>query len=164
MGRRVGAIRWSARSGLLVGLVISLVANAVFIPAYVVSQQSDRPGTAVYDIRADIYNAAIDVRKYKATHQSHELDRAALWMEMAAGTVIGSRAFANFADMCDNLAGDLAYRKNVPQAIQVVEKMANLWPSSSRVLARDEASRQAFDERLQVLMAKLPQPGSTPLY
>lgn len=157
-------MRWSGRPGLLVVLAISLLANAVFIPAYVVSQQSARPGTAVYDTQAEVYNAALDLHRYKATHHVHELDRAALWMEMAAGTVIGSRAFGNFADMCDNLAGDLAYRKDVPQAIDIVEKMADLWPASNGVLAADEASVQAFDTRLQAIMAKLPEAGSTPLY
>lgn len=148
-----------ATKWLVIPGILSIIANVVFIPAYLTSRP--RPGATAYLIRGDLGLASQALKDYAHTHNTHQLQRAALWEEQAAGVAYGYQIHANdgvvggLGVSLDNLAGALLYHKHFAQAVSVAERLPGLWPLEE-AKNQDAASRTALDHQVHTLMQHVP--------
>lgn len=139
---------------LLSVLLLSLIANAIFIPSYFNLHSSSRKVTP--EILGLVHNANLSLQKYNNTHSATSLDHAVMNLLSASGQLQQYSNTANdgvageFGRMLGNLGGELVQQRNVKRDSQIVNRIDGEIPSA---LLNQAAINQAdFDNRVEMIL------------
>ncbi|MCF8568381.1 hypothetical protein LLE49_27055 [Alicyclobacillus tolerans] len=146
-------------------LLLSLIANAIFIPRYFNLHSSSRKVTP--EILGLVHNANLSLQKYNKTHSSSALDHAVMNLLSASGQLQQYGITANdgiagkFGLMLGNLGGELVQKRNVQRDSQIVDQIDSQIPST--LLNQGRINQANFDNRVEMILKQFP-PAQYHLY
>ncbi|QSO54273.1 hypothetical protein JZ785_11175 [Alicyclobacillus curvatus] len=140
-------------------LLLSLIANAIFIPKYLALHgASNKVNAAIWNA---VHEANQSMELYDNTHSSSALGGAATFLLRASGELqqysssTGDGTTAQFANMLSSLGEDIVLKKNIQRDSQIVSRIAKKLPSSS--------NQAQFDKGVESILKEYP-PAKYGLY
>lgn len=148
-------------------LVLSAIANAIFIPSYFHLRRSSHEVRTINGyVGGMVHDSAVDLQTYERTHSSKALGDAAIKLLDVSGELQqyneithDDGAAGQFGIMLGNIGGDLVLKQHVKRDSQIVSRISSELPYTDASVADIEGSQPLLDKRLETILQQFSQYG-----